>query len=204
MAIKIECGDCGKAYTVKDEMEGKKIRCKECSAVIVVRSESGEDWNDEVEEEFLPPVRKSSKSKRKRGSEFGGRPLTAWIAISCLGAMMAITLFGALRVVLMEMPFVPPERIVAVKAVGLLFIGIGLVIQLVIFLGLLKGSSGMRMTGMILGGIMTCFLLLSLLRTLTVPNAGLLEMLGVCMAIGLRVTFIGCLLTPSASRHFNQ
>ena len=204
MAIKIECGDCGKTYTVKDEMEGKKIRCKECSAVIVVRSESGEDWNEEVEEEFLPPVRKSSKSKRTRRSEFGGRPITAWIAISCLVAMMAITLFGALRVVLMEMPFVPPERIVAVKGRGLLFIGIGLVIQLVILLGLLKGSSGMRMTGMILGGIMTCILLLSLLRTLTVPNAGLAELIGVCMAIGLRVTFIGCLLTPSASRHFNQ
>ncbi len=204
MAIKIECGDCGKAYTVKDEMEGRKIRCKECSAVIVVRSESGDDWNEEVEEEFLPPVRKSSKNKRKRGSEFGGRPLTAWIAISSLGAMIAITLFGALRVVLMEMPFVPPERIVVIKGVGLLFVGIGLTIQLIIFFGLLKGSSGMRTTGMILGGIMIFFLLLSLLRVFTNPNTGLLELLGVCMAIGLRVTFIGCLLTPSASRHFNQ
>lgn len=204
MAIKIECGECGKAYTLKDEMDGKKIRCKECSAVIVVRSESGDDWNEEVEEEFLPPVRKSSKSKRKRGSEFGGRPLTMWIALSCLGAMMAITLIGAIRLILMELPFVPPERIVVLKGVALLFVGISFAIQLVIFFGLLNGNSGVRITGMILGGIMIPILLLSLLRTVVAPNAGMVEMLSISLAIGLRVTFIGCLLTPSASRQFNR
>ena len=34
MATNIECDECGKTYRVRDEMGEKRIRCKECSAVI--------------------------------------------------------------------------------------------------------------------------------------------------------------------------
>ena len=42
MPITVSC-DCGKKYTVKDELVGKKIRCKECDAVIVVQKASVDD-----------------------------------------------------------------------------------------------------------------------------------------------------------------
>ncbi len=36
MAILISCGKCGKRYSVKDELAGKKIRCKECETLVAV------------------------------------------------------------------------------------------------------------------------------------------------------------------------
>jgi len=34
MAINVQCSECGKAYALRDEMAGKKAKCKECGAVI--------------------------------------------------------------------------------------------------------------------------------------------------------------------------
>lgn len=36
MPISVCCGECGRDYRVKDEVAGKKMKCKDCGAVIVV------------------------------------------------------------------------------------------------------------------------------------------------------------------------
>ena len=36
MAIRIECEKCGYKYNLKDELAGKKVKCKICKAVFVV------------------------------------------------------------------------------------------------------------------------------------------------------------------------
>ena len=36
MPIATSCADCGRSYTIKDELAGKKIKCKDCGAVIAV------------------------------------------------------------------------------------------------------------------------------------------------------------------------
>lgn len=36
MPIATSCEDCGRDYTVKDELAGKKIKCKDCGAILVV------------------------------------------------------------------------------------------------------------------------------------------------------------------------
>lgn len=46
MAIEVSCGKCGKAYRVREDRAGTKIRCKECQSVIsvpVVEYEGDED-----------------------------------------------------------------------------------------------------------------------------------------------------------------
>ena len=34
--IKVNCPECNKAYSLKDNMAGKKVRCKECNTKITV------------------------------------------------------------------------------------------------------------------------------------------------------------------------
>lgn len=47
MAIEVSCRKCGKAYRVREERAGTKIRCKECQATIAVPSVDHEENVDE-------------------------------------------------------------------------------------------------------------------------------------------------------------
>ena len=47
MAISVECSACGQSYRLKDEMAGRKIRCKACQTPMEVPlSESEEEWGE--------------------------------------------------------------------------------------------------------------------------------------------------------------
>lgn len=47
MAISVECSACGQSYRLKDEMAGRRIRCKACQTPIEVPlSETEEEWGE--------------------------------------------------------------------------------------------------------------------------------------------------------------
>lgn len=84
--IHISCPQCAKAYRVKPELAGKKIRCKDCQTVMSVPAETSDDdefasllsgpsaSEDQEDEPAPPPVtrRKSATgSKKKKGKSAG-------------------------------------------------------------------------------------------------------------------------------------
>jgi hypothetical protein len=56
MAIPVTCRDCGASYQVGDQLDGKKVRCKECDAVLLVDSEA-------------PPRRAAARPAKPRRAE---------------------------------------------------------------------------------------------------------------------------------------
>lgn len=78
MAISFECTGCGKEYKVKDDLAGKRIRCKGCETVVTVpSSEEEEDWlsvevEDWTEPQPASPAPPRSSSKKKSGSKKNG------------------------------------------------------------------------------------------------------------------------------------
>lgn len=107
MSIATACEECGRDYSVKDEMAGKKFKCKECGAIVVVPSsrksggtssvakkrppkksdpddEYGDtlDADDDNQDELRPPVSKRkpvTKKKKSARSSSGGTGLWAKI-----------------------------------------------------------------------------------------------------------------------------
>lgn len=80
MPIQAKCRKCSKVYTVKDELAGKKFRCKQCEAPVTVpqpavllevEDEFGDDFSGGFDddfggdEEFERPV---SRPKKKKGT----------------------------------------------------------------------------------------------------------------------------------------
>lgn len=53
MSVKTSCPNCGRAYNLADNLEGKKIRCKECDEVFLVEREEEPLEVEEVEAEPL-------------------------------------------------------------------------------------------------------------------------------------------------------
>ena len=113
MAIKLNCPECGKAYRLQDELAGKKVRCKACSAVMAVPKqddvEDFEDLTDDVAEDYdapPPPRRRASRSSREenettpkkktRGKKKSGKSLLAspwvWIGSGVAGFFVCIVL----------------------------------------------------------------------------------------------------------------
>ncbi|MDB5339000.1 MAG: hypothetical protein JWN70_4619 [Planctomycetaceae bacterium] len=71
MGIIFTCPDCSKVYNFKEYLRGKKARCRDCNAIIVIDDvEDVEVLPEDVEEESfeLPPqtLRKKRRKKRKR------------------------------------------------------------------------------------------------------------------------------------------
>jgi hypothetical protein len=82
MAIRVVCPACEAAFSVSDELKGKKIRCRECEKPVTVGAQpkkAAED--DEAEERIQTKPRKSAPSRprddddedRRRPSRRGGR-----------------------------------------------------------------------------------------------------------------------------------
>ncbi|HBI45066.1 MAG TPA: hypothetical protein DDY78_19740, partial [Planctomycetales bacterium] len=57
MAIPVTCPDCGASYQVADQLDGKKVRCRECDAVLLVDSEAP------------PPRRAAARPAKPRRTE---------------------------------------------------------------------------------------------------------------------------------------
>ncbi|MDX1968531.1 MAG: CocE/NonD family hydrolase [Planctomycetaceae bacterium] len=84
MALEVECPNCGHPYKVKDELAGRKMRCRECSAVISVPA--ADDDFDLADEELVeeapkrrarsaglpaPSPAKPKKDKSRKKSQSG-------------------------------------------------------------------------------------------------------------------------------------
>ncbi|QDU03592.1 hypothetical protein V6x_33140 [Gimesia chilikensis] len=69
MTISFECRQCGKKYKVGDDKAGKKIKCKECEAVMKIPVPAGDDFleafDEEEEMDYSPPTRRRKKSPAK-------------------------------------------------------------------------------------------------------------------------------------------
>ena len=107
MTIELNCPECGKAYKLQDGLAGKKVRCKACSAVMVVpKQDEVEDFadlaDDDVEDyDAAPPQRRRAarssrdedeatpkKKSAKKGKKLGGKSLfsSPWTWIGGIGA----------------------------------------------------------------------------------------------------------------------
>ncbi|MFO1004911.1 MAG: hypothetical protein U0929_03040 [Planctomycetaceae bacterium] len=191
MAIRAECGECGRVYNVKDELDGKKIRCKECQAVVLVQSESEDDWDESVdEEEFQPPIRKSNAKKGTRKSRGSGMPVPIIVALVCIAMMMGVTIFEIISVALSE---------VGVQAKGgkaVVYI-LRAAIQIAIFRGVWKGTASTVTPSIIMAVITTLMISAVAVLSAFIPGGALIVISLVFFAL-VRVVYIGCMLTPSA------
>ena len=88
MSISVRCSKCDAVFRVPDEKAGKKIRCKECSEIIVAV--------DDLEVLSDEPVRRSSSSLQRRGgSRTAKQP--PWMIIAGIGgAVLMLVIFALL------------------------------------------------------------------------------------------------------------
>lgn len=94
MSLDVECPECGLRYKVKDALAGRNIRCRECSAAIVVPTgDDVDDW-DEVAE--LPGRRKGRRSDSSDSASDGGlSPAMKWLlGIAGAGFLCMVTCCG--------------------------------------------------------------------------------------------------------------
>jgi hypothetical protein len=93
MSIRVECDSCGKAFSVADEAEGKRVKCKGCGEPVrVVRADDIED-----EEPVSVPRSKGRASGRGKGkgkAKSGGSGV--WIAVGGGAAVLVLAGVGLL------------------------------------------------------------------------------------------------------------
>jgi dienelactone hydrolase len=103
MSLTVSCPGCGREYRVKDELAGKKIRCKDCDTVVVIpqadADDLGFDDDDLADAEsapaLSPPSRKKSAAKKpakKRKSSGGMSPAMKWTLGLLGGGLLVVTL----------------------------------------------------------------------------------------------------------------
>lgn len=66
MTITFQCKKCGKKYKVSDDKGGRKIKCRQCEAVMKIPAAESDDFLsgfDDAEMEYTPPTRRRKKSK---------------------------------------------------------------------------------------------------------------------------------------------
>ncbi len=203
MAIKVVCEVCARAYNVKDELEGKKIRCKDCQTVILVQDQSEDDWDDSIDEEELqPPVRKSkSKSRNPRSpSSESGMPVTIIVALSCLAIMICVTILEIFGIGAHLLLVGVPQEKNPGMTVGVI---IRCFVQMSVFWGVLKGTAS-TVTPSIVMGILTIMISVGAAALVgLVAGGGLLAIIFLFFAL-LRVVYIGCMLTQSAKDHMQN
>ena len=199
MAIKIECGDCGKTYNVKDEMDGKKIRCKECSAVIVVRAE--DERGDTDEAEYEPPVQKSAnKKKSRRRSSSGELPVPIIIAMTCLMMMVGMTLYEFRLIGRMPRGWPIPWPVLIICLGWFLMRSL---IPVRVWFGLYNGTASTRYTSIVLAVMASLYFGLAL--TMGPPqNVPSTYVVYLYVSLCLRLVFISCMLTPSAGDYMRR
>lgn len=92
MAISVECPACGQTYRLKDEMAGRKIRCKGCQTPIEVPlAESDEEWGD-ASWPATGSGRGGASRKTKAVPKKSGNGKSVLVAI---GAVAGLVLIGA-------------------------------------------------------------------------------------------------------------
>ena len=200
MAIKIECGECGKEYSVKDEFAGKKIRGKVCQTPIKVPAD--DEWDDEIEEvEFQPPVRKSAKKKSRRRSNPNDKPISIRIGVVCLVGIICMTLADlALCVYILADPHNPKEIAIA-SIIRDLFAGL---IQVRVMMGILGRNASTRWTSLFIAAVVSLIIGWALASgVFSRPELEGVRKL-MAFALGIRVLYIISMLFPSSGDYLNQ
>lgn len=195
MAIRAECGECGRVYHVKDELDGKKIRCRECQGVIVVQVDQEDGWDDSYEEEHELPIKKAKSKKTKRRPSGPPIPVSIIIALVCLVMMFGLTTLEC---------FGLDEEVDSVKRVGRV-IGIALrgTIQIGVFIGVFRGKASV-VTPSITMGVFTILLAIgNALVSWNEPDGGIIVGLLVFYAV-LRMIYIVSLLSPTAADYLKN
>lgn len=121
MVIETECPSCGKGYRVKDELDGRKIRCKKCGKPFKVEDftaqqedawdadyaddeqgdeQYGDDYGAQTDPYAAPasmPGRKKKRSGGQSRSQIASSKKPAWqFPVGILGILVGVglTLFG--------------------------------------------------------------------------------------------------------------
>lgn len=118
MAISTECPSCGRSYRVKDELDGRKIRCKDCGEPFQIQDVNAvqeDNWDDDYADDSYgaqdqyaddyagsaptPRRRKKSSGKKTRSSKksptksSSSKP--AWhLPVGILGIILGVALTG--------------------------------------------------------------------------------------------------------------
>ncbi len=106
MPTEVTCPQCGQSYKVKPELAGKKLRCRECAAILTIPADDLDDFEGAIDvAEEAPPTpkkrraaalpeapqvaaKKSPKSSRKRGSSGGMSSGMKWLLGLTGGALV--------------------------------------------------------------------------------------------------------------------
>lgn len=195
MTIKAECGECGRVYNVKDELDGKKIRCKECQAIVLVQSESDDDWDESVdEEEFQPPVRKSTAKTGKRKSRGTGMPVPIIVALVCLAIMIGASLIEMIGFGMAE---AGAGNDLARKGGRMFGSIIRIAIQIAVFRGVMKGTAS-TVTPSIIMAVLTILITSGVAVVVALVPDGMSAAAMLVFFALLRVVYIVCILMPAA------
>jgi predicted Zn finger-like uncharacterized protein len=66
MPIQVVCPSCKTSYTLREEVSGKKVRCKKCQEAFVATSTPAAEEAEELEEDPIDEPRRPSKKRRSR------------------------------------------------------------------------------------------------------------------------------------------
>ena len=80
MPISVQCGECFETYRLRDDLLGKRIRCKSCGSVISVRRERPNAAVEPEDEEAGDGVVEASHRSRRRSSLPKPSRIGAWWA----------------------------------------------------------------------------------------------------------------------------
>jgi hypothetical protein len=225
MPISVDCPQCGKTFRVKDELAGRKFRCKACRSVVSVpappKPSSGDPWDDldldsfhdqapavhdEDDYEFeTPPARrrKTRRKKRARPSSRGGggMPVGVIVAIVCQCALILLNLLSIVGNIISENPG---------EACGSVF---RILLEGGIILGLLEANSLARWGSIVLSilGMISSLLCCAGLLLAGMPDdvqrefEGFLVILLVVFALHIVIWCVNvvALLLPSSGEYFD-
>lgn len=92
MPISVECPQCSKAYRVGDDKAGKRMKCKECDAVVAIPEEELIVLTEVDEDEYepLPPRRKSSGSKSRKKPAKKSSAFTSPVQLAVGGVVVVV------------------------------------------------------------------------------------------------------------------
>lgn len=216
MPISVACGDCGKRYSIKDELAGKKFRCKGCEAIVEVPSadEPDDEYEDadgdaEDYDDAPPRRRKSVRASRPRRRPRGeSMPVSAILATCC-----QCVLFGMCSLGLLAKLINSPDGMAANETGNILGMLLRVAIAGAVLMGMLKRSENARLWSRRLSGIGIVFGVIIMagcavaLASIPAPavRIGALILLGVMiLQTSLWTTLVVCLNTDSAEEWYNK
>lgn len=115
MAIETQCPKCRKRYRVKDELAGRKIKCKQCGGPIKVevpQAVPDDEWGDEGYDEEIPaaappPPRRKKGTGKKPAKKSAGKARSSskpvWhLPVGILGliagfGLLAFSIYGIIN-----------------------------------------------------------------------------------------------------------